>query len=75
MLSPRLHDFLFEFDDKVSVLGSDIDELLDVLLDEWVDVAFALKLLFQWNDLCNDDDVTFHSFLLGSGFKNLCPYF
>ena len=37
-------------------MGSDIDDLLDVLLDEWVDVAFALKVLLWWNGLCDDDE-------------------
>ena len=37
-------------------MGSDINDLLDVLLDEWVDVAFALKVLLWWNGLCDDDE-------------------
>ena len=32
-------------DDKVCILGSDIDDLHDYVIDDGVDVAFALKVL------------------------------
>ena len=34
-------------------------ELVEVLLDEWVDFAFALKLLLMSNGLCNDNEACF----------------
>ena len=40
-------------------MGSDIDDLLDDVIDDGVDVAFALKVLLWWNGLCDDDEACF----------------
>ena len=37
-------------------MGSDIDDLLDDLVDD----AFALKVLLWWNGLCDDDEACFY---------------
>ena len=41
------------------MLGSDTDDLLDDVIDDGVDVAFALKVLLWWNGLCDDDEACF----------------
>ena len=41
------------------LLGSDIVDLLDDVIDDGVDVAFALKVLLWWNGLCDDDEACF----------------
>ena len=33
-----------------------IDDLLVDVIDDGVDVAFALKVLLWWNGLCDDDE-------------------
>ena len=34
-------------------------DLLDDVIDDGVDVAFALKVLLWWNGLCDDDEACF----------------
>ena len=40
-------------------MGSDIDDLLDDVIDDGVDVAFALKVLLWCNGLCDDNEACF----------------
>ena len=40
-------------------MGSDIDDLVDDVIDEGVDVAFALQVLLWWNGLWDDDEACF----------------
>ena len=40
-------------------MGSDIDDLVDDVIDEGVDVAFVLQVLLWWNGLCDDDEACF----------------
>ena len=37
----------------------DIDDLLDDVIDDGVDVAFALQVLLWWNGLCDDNEACF----------------